>query len=408
MLVWLQFDIPQIYIDALLEYSFMTMSFGVVDSIKEDTDFGYVSELTTENKLLPGFSDIGFDNLSVVLNFLPLLLSLLIMWTIHLFLGIIVRNLNKKYQIDSTPVGFAMRSQTKRRNFNKLGWWSKFLINFYLKLTYGAYVQMVFELMMFAGLNSVLEIISTLSNIKASRKAGVWIISSMCSLAILLMFLSFIVFQIYHFYKNKSSLKKIREFYNRGHGGIHFSGEVHAIFEKLQRHKKSKGLYEGLKQPIQDRNWQIIWQSFHLVFSVRRLLFITIVVCFIPCNSQIWSWVQVGFFLVVQLIYLWFIIWIRSFIHWENNTIEIINELIFTFLIIWTASLPYNKNEGVNLLWSYDLKAQIMAYTVIYGSLAICSFSFITIVIKLIIKLANKYWKSKTYPKPANVDSSDR
>ena len=221
MLVWLQFDIPQIYIDALLEYSFMTMSFGVVDSIKEDTDFGYVSELTTENTLLPGFSDIGFDNLSVVLNFLLLLVSLLMMWIVHLFISIIVRNLNKKYQIDSTPVGFAMRSQTKRRDFNKLGWWSKFLINFYLKLRYGAYIQMVFELMMFAGLNSILELVSISSNIRAGRKAGAWIVSSMCSLVILLMFLSFVVFQIYHFYKNKSSMKKIREFNNQGHGGIH-------------------------------------------------------------------------------------------------------------------------------------------------------------------------------------------
>ncbi|CAI2373442.1 unnamed protein product [Moneuplotes crassus] len=376
LLICLQVMIPYKYTQTLVGFQVMMFDFRPLVPLLDEY-FEYLKKwFGSENKVLKQFNDTGFDYFSVFINYNTTFLFAM--------LGVL-------FHMVSTPI----YNHTDKR---MLKCSTSCVVRIYEGLTFGFYIRVIFEMALFMILNSVLETIGLYHKIKDGKPFGGWVASNVFAI---LSIIFYVAFTIIIYIKLKTSRRKVADKDSAAISNFELN-EMNIVSRRLNFNKFGE-LRSGLKIYHSHHLLSKLAYYYQLIFMLRRFMMVGVIAAFIGYRSQTATYVQESILLVMQLVFLGYIIPARPFKQTENNVIEVLNEFVFLFLIICTFALPSDSSGPKDFVMKYDMKEEVMTTTVIASALVV---SLISISWMVAVKIKEVFNRCKTKRKTLYVPSS--
>ena len=200
LLALLQADIPEAYLDMLTRFEYLTLNVSSLVPFMDAFEAWLAETFGTDTGVLPELERIGYDSVSVIVNFYAAFFTLIAMAVCHLALH------------------FAVRKTIGSRD--KLSWIRRKLLENYNNLTFGAYIRMGFELMLFTSLTALLEVVSVYDSISESRSPGGWVFSNIVAVFVFMGFVSFVLFQICYVDRRRRLSSRPLQYFDHSEAGV--------------------------------------------------------------------------------------------------------------------------------------------------------------------------------------------
>ena len=283
---------------------------------------------------------LGIPSDSTIYNAAPFILMLLLTTLLHTFLFVL-----NKLLLGTTSEG-------KCSWLVKIAKW--IILKFFMVLIYGYYIRSMLEMTQFLVISSVYEIYQ-FNTSETLRVAS--IIFSFVVSAFLIALFSFML------YLSLSSYK--------------LNEDSHSMLEEF---------FSGLKME----------KKFRINSSIsfgRRALYVVILIVFMSYSSKL----LINALSVLQLIYIVYAIFLRSYVEIKCNIIDILNEIYFFFLlgslVFWNTESNWNSIKISVYMWVLWSNSLIIFLIVISNNFIV---NFIVDSIRLISIWIWKKWSKST------------